>query len=106
MHKRQPYDTELTDAEWHLLALLVPPVQGGGRPAEHARREIVNAILYALRTGCQGRLLPHDLPPGETVYPYFRTWRVDGTWERIPTQLRRQVRRAVGRHAEASAASV
>jgi transposase len=106
MHKRQPYDTDLTDAEWHILAPLVPPEQCGGRPAEHTRREMVNAILYALRTGCQWRLLPHDLPPWKTVYTYFRTWRMDGTWERIHTQLRRQVRRAVGRHAEASAAIV
>jgi len=104
MCKRQSYPTDLTDAEWKILEPLVPPVKFGGHPADHARREIVNAILYALRSGCQWRLLPHDLPPWKTVYTYFRNWRVDGTWKRIHDTLRRQVRRAVGRHPEASAA--
>lgn len=104
MAKRKVYPSDLTDKEWCVLEPLVPPVKGGGRPAEHARREVVNAILYVLRTGCQWRALPHDLPPWKTVYTYFRTWRVDGTWKRIHDTLRRQVRRAEGRHPEASAA--
>jgi putative transposase len=83
---------------------LVPEVKNGGRPAAHERREIVNAILYVLRTGCQWRALPHDLPSWKTVYTYFRTWRLDGTWERIHDALRRQVRRSVGKKPEASAA--
>jgi transposase len=83
---------------------LVPAVKSGGRPAAHRRREIINAIFYVLRTGCQWRLLPHDLPPWLTVYSYFRAWRRDGTWQRIHDRLRRQVRRAAGRHPEASAA--
>src|SRR5919199_38626 len=106
MAKRQSYPSDLTDDEWRILEPLVPPVEWGGRPADHARREIVNAILYVLRTGCQWRYLPHDLPPWKTVYTYFRQWRVDGTWQSLHDVLRRKVRRAAGRHPEASAASL
>jgi putative transposase len=104
MEKRQPYPSDLTDAEWAILDPLIPAVKSGGRPAEHDRREIVNGILYVLRTGCQWRALPHDLPPWKTVYTYFRLWRLDGTWRRIHDTLRRQVRRSVGKQPEASAA--
>lgn len=104
MEKRQPYPSDLTDREWKLIGPLVPPVKLGGRPAEHARREIVNAIFYVLRSGCQWPMLPHDLPPWKTVYTYFRNWRLDGTWSRIHEALRKQVRLAHGRHPEASAA--
>jgi len=104
MNKRPNYPTDLTDAEWQIIEPLVPPVKSGGRPADHWRREVVNAIFYVLRTGCQWRLLPHDLPPWPTVYTYFRHWRLDGTWQRIHDRLRRQVRHAAGRHPQASAA--
>lgn len=104
MCKRQPYPTDLTDKEWNILKCWVPPVKSGGRPAKYTRREIVNAIFYVLRTGCQWRMLPHDLPPWPIVYAYWRTWRLDGTWTSIHDRLRRQVRRAAGRHPEASAA--
>src|SRR6266550_4810102 len=104
MAKRRRYDTDLTDREWAVLGRLVPPVKEGGRPADHSRREIMNALLYVLRTGCQWRLLPHDLPHWKTVYTYFRLWRLDGSWPRIHDALRAQVRRAAGRQAQASAA--
>lgn len=104
MQMRRIYPTDLTDAEWRVLEPLVPAVQSGGRPADYQRREIVNAIFYVLRTGCQWRMLPHDLPPWQIVYAYFRNWCKDGTWKRIHTTLRRQLRRAVGRHPEPSAA--
>ena len=102
--KRRAYPSDLSDDEWRCLDPLVPAVKTGGRPAAHERREIVNAILYVLRTGCQWRALPHDLPPWKTVYTYFRTWRLDGAWKRIHDTLRRQMRRAVGKHPQASAA--
>ncbi len=104
MAQRKLYPSDLTDDEWRILEPLVPPVKCGGRPANHPRREIVNAILYVLRTGCQWRAIPHDLPPWKTVYTYFRTWRLDGTWQRLHTHLRQDLRQAEGRHAEASAA--
>lgn len=104
MCKRRNYSTDLSDKEWDILEPWVPPVKVGGRPAEHSRREIVNAIFYVLRTGCQWRNLPHDLPRWGTVYTYFRQWRLDGTWQHIHTVVRRQLRRADGRPPEASAA--
>ena len=101
---RRPYPTDLTDAQWAPLELLVPPPKPGGRPPAHPRRELVNAMLYVLRSGEAWRLLPHDLPPWQTVYHYFRLWRRDGTWERINAALRARVRVRAGRHPEPSGA--
>jgi putative transposase len=106
MEERKRYPSDLTDNAWRVLEPLVPHVEAGGRPADHARREVVNAILYVLRTGCQWRALPHDLPPWKTVYTYFRTWRLNGTWKRLHDTLRRKVRRSVGKQSEASAGIV
>lgn len=72
MPPRRPYLTDLTDAQWAILEPLVPAVRPGGRPAKHARREIVNAQLYVLRGGISGRSLPHEYPPWQTVSDYFR----------------------------------
>lgn len=101
---RPRYPTDLTDADWTILKPLIPQPQPGGRPARHPRREIVNAILYVLRTGCQWRALPHDLPPWGTVWWYFRTWRDVGLWEHVNTALREQTRGRVGRQPTPSAA--
>src|SRR5687768_2252673 len=92
------YSTDLTDAEWAVLAALVPTPKPGGRPALHARRQIVNAICYQLRAGSAWELLPHDFPPAKTVYHYFRLWRQDGTWERLNTVLRQRLRTVLDRH--------
>jgi transposase len=97
------YPTDLTDAEWLLLAPLIPAVKPGGRPAIHERREIVDAIRYLLRAGCAWRLLPQDLPPWQTVYHYFRLWRKADLWEAANRALREQVRSAAGRNAQPSA---
>ena len=101
---RRAYPTDLSDAEWAVVGPLVPAALPGGRPAAHDRREVVNAILYVLRTGCQWRALPHDLPPWGTAWWYFRRWRLDGTWERINAALRERARRKRGRAATPSAA--
>ena len=101
---RQPYPYDVSDAEWALLEPLVPTPLSGGRPPRHPRREIVNAILYVLRTGCQWRALPHDLPPWGTVWWYFRQWREAGVWEQLNTALREQARVRVGREPTPSAA--
>ena len=69
------YPSDLSDAEWAILAPLVPAPKPGGRPAVHPRQEIVNGIRYVLRTGCHWRALPSDLPPWGTVWWSFRTWR-------------------------------
>lgn len=101
---RRAYPTDLTDAEWAVLAPLVPAAKPGGRPPVHDRRELVNGMLYVLRSGEAWRLLPHDLPPWQTVYHYFRLWRLDGTWERITAAVRERDRVRVGRAPTPSAA--
>ena len=101
---RKAYPSDLSGAEWALLEPLVPAVKRGGRPARWSRREIVNGILYVVRGGNQWRALPHDLPPWQTVYGYFRAWRNDGTWEVIHTALRERTRRQLGREPTPSAA--
>ncbi len=101
---RRAYPTDLTDDEWRVLEPLIPPAKPGGRPRSADTREIVNAVRYLLRAGCAWRLLPHDLPPWQTVYAYFRAWQADGTWERIAGVLRRDLRVALGRAPEPSAA--
>lgn len=100
---RKPYPTDLTDEQWKFLEPLVPAPKVGPQPAKHARREIVNAIFYVLRSGCPWRLLPHDFPPWQIVYHYFRQWRKDGTWKRINDALLSQVRQRHGRKPEPTA---
>ena len=94
--ERQPYSTDLSDKEWELLVPFIPAPLPGGRPAKWERREIVNAILYVLRTGCQWHLLPHDFPPYQTVFYYFRQWRRSGVSERLNTALRNKFGSKVG----------
>jgi transposase len=105
---RPRYPTDLTDAEWALVAphLPVPEPGKGGRPRVHSLREIVNAIFSLVRSGCAWRLLPREFPPWQTVYHYFRRWRLDGTWERLHAALRRQLRVKLRRDPEPSAGIV
>ena len=105
-HSRQRYPSDLTDQEWTILEPLIPPAKPGGRPRMVNMRQVINAILYLDRTGCQWRALPHDFPQWPTVWTYFRTWRNDGTWERIHTVLREQVRVKQGREPTPSAAII
>jgi len=102
--KRKAYPSDLKDAEWELLKPLLPEPKVRGRKRKVNLREIVNAIFYVLRTGCQWDYLPHDFPPADTVYGYFRQWKNDGTWERLNDVLRRKVRQAVGKESEPTAA--
>ncbi|MEZ6062008.1 MAG: IS5 family transposase [Planctomycetaceae bacterium] len=103
---RRAYNTDLTDEQWAHVDRELPPAPGGGRERTVDLREIVNAILYRLRTGCSWELLPHDFPPKSTVYEYFARWRNDGTWQRLHDSLRTAVRRQNGREATASAGIV
>src|SRR5918994_2193268 len=99
---RQKYATDVSDEEWARLEPMVPAPKKGGRPAKYERREILNAILYLLRTGCSWRLLPHDFPSWRIVYWYFAIWRDAGLFERINDTLRREVRAQAGRDPEPS----
>ncbi len=103
---RARYPTDLTDAQWGVLAPLVPAAKPGGRPRRVDVRAVIDAILYVDRNGVTWRALPHDYPPWRTVYHYFRAWRLDGTWERIHDALRDRVRAAAGRQASPSAAII
>lgn len=101
---RRPYDTDLTDGQWDVIAPLIPEARAGGRPRKAASRELVNAILYFLRAGMAWRLLPHDLPPWQTVYYYLRRWQREGVWERVHHTLVMADRERNGRAASPSAA--
>jgi putative transposase len=103
MQSRKPYPTDLHDTEWSILAPLIPAAKPGGRPEEYPKREIVNAILYVLRTGCAWRFVPNDLPPWGIVYHYFWRWQKDGTWKRINDVLRGDLRVLAGRNRQPSA---
>ena len=100
---RKPYPTDLTHDEWRYLEPHLRTTHHRGRPRRHSVREVINAIFYVLRTGCQWRCLPYGFPPWKTVYHYFRVWRLDGTWKRIHTTIREQLRTKVGRAAQPSA---
>ena len=104
---RRAYPTDLSDREWEVLEPLVPQAKPGARPRAHESREILDAIFfYVLRSGCAWRLLPHEFPPWQTAYHYFRAWRIDGTWERVHDALRERVRVRSGREASPSAAII
>jgi putative transposase len=96
---RTKYDTDLNDEDWSTLESFIPQAYEGGRPRSVDMREILNAIFYILRAGCAWRLLPHDLPPWQTVYGYFRRFSEDGTWDKINESLRVCVRKQAGKNA-------
>jgi putative transposase len=106
---RPAYPSDLTEAQWQLVAPLLPAAKSGkqgGRPRTVNLREVLNAIFYFLK-GCGGwRYLPHDLPPWGTVHYYYRQWRRDGTWQQLHDTLREQVRDAAERERSPSAAVI
>ena len=100
------YQTDLTDAEWRVIAPHLPKPCATGRPREWPMREIINGIFYVMRAGCPWRLLPNDLPPWGTIYRWFAAWRDDGRFERINHALVMADRERVGRDASPSAAII
>ena len=101
---RKAYPSHLTGAEWRILEPWLPARLTRGRPREIDMREIINAIFYGLRSGCAGRMMPHDFPAWQTAYGYFWRWRRAGLGERLNDALRKAVRLQAGREAEPSAA--
>src|SRR3974377_1422864 len=99
---RKPYLSDLSAEQWEVIRPLIP-VNTLGRHRAVDIREVVNAIFYINRSGCQWDMLPHDFPPKSTVYDYFKQWRNDGTWQRLLDALRRLVRVAAGREPNPSA---
>lgn len=105
---RKAYPTDLSDEQWAIMEprIPMPKNQRGGRPRAVCIREVVNAIIYLNRAGCQWDMLPHDFPPKSTVYEYFAQWRDDGTWAKIISALRSRIRVADGREPTPSAACI
>lgn len=103
---RKPYKTDLTDQQWEFIQPHLPPagVKNGAEPTD--LREVINTLLYQMRTGVQWELLPHDLVPKSTAFDYYTRWSADGTWVRILDVARRAVRAAAGRDEAPSAAAI
>jgi putative transposase len=99
------YPSDLTDEQWQLIRPLLPKPAKRGRPRIE-RRDILDAILYVVRTGCQWRQLPLDFPKWKTVYTVFWRWRKAGIWEQLHNKLRQRVRRSVGKHSKPTAAII
>lgn len=103
--KRKEYPSDLTGGQWRVIRQLLPSRSRRGRPPVN-RREVVNAILYVVRTGCQWRQLPHDFPNWKTVYTVFWRWRRAGVWKRVHDRLREKVRKAVDKKPTPTAAII
>lgn len=97
------YTSDLTDAQWQLIAYCFPKPSKTGRPREHSYRELLDAILYLVKTGCQWRNLPESFAPWRTVYHYLRQWQRTGLVVRLHGHVREQVRLMAGRKRHASA---
>jgi len=102
---RKPYPSDMTADPWAILEPLIP-VSAPGRPRDVEIREVLNAISYQARSGCQWDMLPHDFPPKSTAFDYFKRWRDDGTWQVLPDALRQQVRTAAGREPSPGAGGI
>ena len=100
------YASDMTDAEWALIARRLPRRRRLGRPREVDLRKVLQAILYILSTGCQWRALPKEFPPYSTVQGYFYAWRDTGRWQKIVTALVRRARRKLGRKPRPTAAVI
>jgi putative transposase len=99
------YPSDVTDEQWQIIRKLLPPKKKRGRPPVD-RREIINAIFYVNRTGCQWRALPHDFPKWRTVYTVFWRWRKEGLWQKMNDALRERVRVAAGKKPTPTAAVI
>jgi putative transposase len=91
---KMDYPTNLTENQWQILEKIVDPTS---RKRKDPLKEIMNAMLYLIKTGCQWRMLPKDFPPYNTVYYYFRKWKNEGVFEDVMDSLRELVRRSMGR---------
>jgi transposase len=103
--RTRTYPSDLTDEQWALVEPFIP-VYPGGRPRSTSMRDVVDAIFYLCRTGCQWRYLPKDFPPRSTVWGYFDEWRHNGTLQKLHDALREQVRLAEGHEPTPSAGSI
>ena|SRR5687767_10875877 len=103
---RTPYPSDLTDAQWRIIEPFIPPERWGGRTRGVDMREVLNGILYLLRSGCAWRAIPGDLPNWGTCRHYYDRFRRDGTWLLVHERLRGRVREGAGRDPDPSAAVI
>jgi transposase len=97
------YASDVSDAEWAQIEAFLPVPKRLGRPRTTQMRQVVNAMLYLLTTGCQWRLLPKEFPPFSTVQRFFYRWRDAGLWQTINHFLVMRTREAAGREASPTA---
>lgn len=105
MHQNR-YATDLTDAQWYYIAPYALSEEDCGRPRTTDLREVINAILYISKSGCQWNMLPKDFPPKSTVHYYFKKWQTNGTWDEIMQALRESIRTKKGRNKNPSASII
>ncbi len=101
---RKPYPSDLTDKEWAEIEPIIyeDVYRKAGSKGKYSRKEMFNAILYVLRTGCQWTDIPHDFPPWKTVYSQFLRWRDKNIFQKINTKLNRRLRTLLGKNADSS----
>ena len=105
--KKQRYISDMSDKQWQTIKPLLPLARDKqGRPIELDMCQVVNAIFYIVRTGCQWENMPKDYPNHNSVYYHYRKWCQDGTWQRVNEALRQQERQQQGRQPEPSAAII
>jgi transposase len=104
--ERTPYPTDATDEQWKLVEPFLPKAKPGGRPRKTNLREVLNALFYLVRTGCQWRMIPHEFPAWKTCYNYYRAWIDSGTWDEMIYVLRMDLRTQAGRNEQPRVAAV
>src|SRR5262245_38245222 len=101
---RTSYPSDLSDLQWCNIEHLIPGPKPGGRPRLYDNRDLANAVFYVVPNCCPWRSLPHDIPPWDSVYVYFRRWQKDGTWQRVHDALRADARADDDREPQPTAA--
>ena len=94
------YPSDLTDSEWAILRPLLPRRKPRGRTRAVDFRRVLNGVFYLNQEGCRWRALPKEYGPWQTVYHYFRLWRISGLWQQLNDKLRMRERQAEGRQAQ------
>ena len=101
-YKHTGYPSDLTDEQWKKIEHFFPT----GNKSKYNKRNLVEAVFYVLKTGCQWRALPHDYPPYSTVYNFYRRAKIKGTWEELMKYLVKETRVKSGRNSEPSYALI
>ena len=90
------YSTDLTDKQWAKIESVFQSNKGANF-VKHSKRDLLNAVLYLVKTGCQWRLLPNDFPPYNTVWWFYRRAVKSGKWEKAMDMLVKKTREDAGR---------